>query len=137
MIFNPRVSLIETPRIGDLGTIVRAIELTEDGLVIVVGSSDWSVTARFDSHWGLRVLDEGDLGEFWSECNLTHGWCFEVFEGGWNDLEKYRGHYATGKIRRPREFLFVGRDECASVLAPAGPVLTELSTAGELDRRTL
>lgn len=131
MIYEPKVSLIETPYISDRSTIVDEVKLSEGGLEIIMESKNWTAIASFDASWGFRVLDEGDLGEFWSQCNLKQGWCFEVLSGGWNDLEKTRGHYVTGKLYEPREFLFIGLNECVSVLASENPIITERSPSNK------
>ena len=136
MIYEPRISLIETPYISDRSTVVSEVKLSENGLEIIMESKEWSVKANFDAIWGFRVLDEGDLGECWSECNLTQGWCFEVLSGGWNELEKTRDHYVTGKLYEPREFLLIGLNECVSVLASENPVITELLPSNKSSKRT-
>ncbi|WP_334078281.1 hypothetical protein [Microbulbifer sp. M83] len=131
MIYEPKLSLIEIPYISDRSTIVSEVKLSERGLEIIMESKEWVVSASFDACWGFRVLDEGDLSEFWSECDLTQGWLFEVLSGGWNELENTRDHYVTGKLYEPQEFLFIGLNECVSVLASEPPVITELSPSNK------
>lgn len=132
MVYEPKLLVLETPYISDRSTIVSEVKLSENGLEIIVESKRWVVTVRFDSVWGFRVLDECDLGEFWSECNLTKGWCFEVLSRGWNELEKTRDYYLTGKLYEPREFLLIGLNECVSVLASENPAITELPRSNKL-----
>ena len=90
MIYEPKVLLIKSPYKSDRSTIVDEVKLSDNGLDIIVDSKSWKIKANFDASWGFRGLDEGDLGEFWSECDLTKGWCFEVIEGGWNSRENPR-----------------------------------------------
>ncbi len=126
MIYEPKLSLIESEYISDRSTIVDEVSYSHDGLNIVLECESWRIKVYFDAVWGFRVLDEGDLSEFWTECNLTKGWCFEVFDGGWNALENSRDHFVTGKLYNHREFLIIGLNECVSILAQETPVVTEL-----------
>lgn len=125
MIYEPKVKPIESPYKSDRSTLVDEVKLSGNGLDIIVLSDGWKIKANFDATWGFRVLDEGDLCEFWSQCNLSQGWCFEVLDGGWNALEKTREHFVTGKLYEPREFLIIGLNECVSILAHEPPVVTE------------
>ena len=131
MIYEPKVLLIESPYKSDRSTIVDEVKLSDNGLDIIVDSKSWKIKANFDASWGFRVLDEGDLGEFWSECDLTKGWCFEVIEGGWNSLEKTRDHFVTGKLYEPREYLIIGLNDCVSILAHEPPIITELASSNK------
>ncbi len=131
MIYEPKVTLIESKFKSDRSTIVDEVKLSDSGLDIIVDSENWKVKVNFDATYGFRVLDEGDLCEFWSECNLTQGWCFEVLEGGWNALEKTREHFVSGKLYGPREFLIVGLNECVSILAHELPIVTELPSSNK------
>ena len=131
MIYEPKVLLIESPYKSDRSTIVDEVKLSDNGLDIIVESKSWKIKANFDVSWGFRVLDEGDLGEFWSECDLTKGWCFEVIEGGWSSLEKNRDHFVTGKLYEPREYLIIGLNECVSILAHEPPIITELASSNK------
>ncbi|MEO3735156.1 hypothetical protein [Shewanella baltica] len=124
MIYEPKVSIVETGFVSDRTTTVEEVKLSENGLDIIVESKEWTVKVNFDAIYGFRVLDEGDLGEFWSECNLMKGWCFKVFSGGWSELEKTREHFVSGKLYDPLEFLIIGLNECVSVLAHDLPVVS-------------
>ncbi|WP_286339590.1 hypothetical protein [Ferrimonas sp. YFM] len=126
MIFEPKVSVVETDFVSDRTTTVEEVKLSSDGLEVIVESNSWRARVHFDTIYGFRVLDEGDLCEFWTECNLLKGWCFKVLCGGWNDLEKSRDHFVSGKLYEPVEFLIVGLNECVSVLAYELPVITHL-----------
>ncbi|MGB0299727.1 MAG: hypothetical protein ACPGCM_00495 [Alteromonas oceani] len=125
MIYVPKVVNVETDFESDTTVTIDEIRFDIECLKVTVGSKSWSATVNFDAIHGFRVLDEGDLGEFWSQCNLKTGWCFEVLAGGWNDLENTRKHYVTGKLYQPKEFLIIGLNECVSVLTFEQPKVVE------------
>lgn len=88
------------------------------------------ITARFPDHRPpvyvvfrspdrFRVLDEGDLYEYWSSAGLPGGWILTVTQGGWQDQE----HVRTGVPANPSfdEYVVVGTDCCVSVIARTGP----------------
>lgn len=127
MIYEPKVVKVETDFESDTTVDIDEITFDKECLIIYVKSKSWAAKVQFSAIYGFRVLDEGDLGEFWNQCNLKTGWCFEVIEGGWNDLEKTRAHFLTGKLYQPKEFLIIGLNECVSVLAFEQP--TVISTA--------
>lgn len=127
MIYQPKVVKFETNFESDRSVIVEEVKFSDDCLNIVVTSKNWKLGVHFDAIHGFRVLDEGDLGEFWSECNLTSGWCFEVLKGGWNDLENTRDHFVSGKLYQQKEYLIIGLDECVSVLAYGPPTIVGIT----------
>ena len=79
----------------------------------------------FNKPVGFRVLNEGDLLEFWE--NHDHGshWLYLVREGGWNDLESTRDGYLSSNQSDLNEYLVVGRKECVSVLSHDRPVIID------------
>jgi hypothetical protein len=81
-----------------------------------------SVYISFDSVRGFRVLDEGDLLEFWDPGSRAQGWLWHVEEGGWFDLEKLRDGFMSGVNGVYKEFLVVGQNECVSVIANGDPI---------------
>jgi hypothetical protein len=72
---------------------------------------------------GFRVLDEGDLLEFWRDGKAQGSFLFEVVQGGWFDLEAQRSGfiYPRGNVT---EYLVVGEDKCVSVLALEPPQIS-------------
>ena len=54
------------------------------------------IYVRFDGIRGFRLLDEGDLLEFWSD-DRPAGWLWEIEKGGWFDLEKFREGFLSGR----------------------------------------
>jgi len=131
MIYEPKVVKVETDFESDTTVDIDEITFDKECLTIVVKSKCWSIKVHFDAIYGFRVLDEGDLGEFWSKCNLKTGWCFEVIDGGWNALEKTRDHFVTGKLYQPKEYLIIGLNECVSVLAFEQPEVVETSSSNK------
>lgn len=96
----------------DLHNLVVHIEPTYDGEPIVV---------TFDSSLGFRVLDEGNLLEFWDHFNLKDGWLFQISSGGWYDIESKRNGFVSQHHSDVREYLILGVNECVSVLSVEPP----------------
>lgn len=96
----------------DLHNLVVHIEPTYDAEPIVV---------TFDSSLGFRVLDEGNLLEFWDHFNLKDGWLFQISSGGWYDLESKRNGFVSQHHSDVREYLIIGVNECVSVLSVEPP----------------
>jgi len=96
----------------DLHNLVVHIEPTYDADPIVV---------TFDSSIGFRVLDEGNLLEFWDYFNLKDGWLFQISEGGWYELESKRNGFVSQHHSDVREYLIIGVNECVSVLSAEPP----------------
>lgn len=79
------------------------------------------VYVEFDGMVGFRVLDEGDLLEFWNPQVRADGWLWEVGSGGWFDLEKHRKGFLSGVTDGYREFLIGGINDCVSVISYEEP----------------
>lgn len=74
---------------------------------------------------GFRVLDEGDLLEFWNNETRPKGWLWGVKSGGWYDLEKYRSGFVSGVTGGYTEYLILGENDCLSVITNDEPIITE------------
>lgn len=76
------------------------------------------IYVRFDGILGFRLLDEGDLLEFWSD-NRPEGWLWQIEKGGWLDLETFREGFLSGKTEKDKikEYLILGINDCLSVMA--------------------
>ncbi|HCD13355.1 hypothetical protein [Shewanella sp.] len=100
-----------------LGDEVRFIRLCYDsqGLDIEVSVEGCRAQVHFDSVVGFRMLDEGDLIEFWTECSLSNGWLFQISNGGWYRQEAKRSGFMASANLKLQEFLLVSRGECVSV----------------------
>lgn len=70
---------------------------------------------------GFRVLDEGDLLEFWPSCSSPNGWIFQIIEGGWFDQEKERTGFIRRDVKEIKEYLITGTNDCVSVFAWSSP----------------
>jgi hypothetical protein len=75
---------------------------------------------------GFRVLDEGDLLEFWPACSAASGsGVFEIDEGGWLAQERAREGFISATRPNMREFLVTSPDDCVSVFAFDAPQITD------------
>jgi hypothetical protein len=93
----------------------------------------WRV--RFCGASGVRVLDEGDLLEFWPECSTPNGRVFRIHSGGWLDQEAQREGFLMQHTQPEMpEYFVAGDNECVSVFSPVPPELylcTEPSSQSE------
>ncbi|MDX6015598.1 MULTISPECIES: hypothetical protein [Shewanella] len=105
-----------------LGDEVRFIRLCYEsqGLDIEVSVEGSRAQVHFDSVVGFRMLDEGDLMEFWTECSLSNGWLFQISNGGWYRQEAKRSGFMASANLKLQEFLLVSRGECISVFCEQG-----------------
>jgi hypothetical protein len=104
---------------------ITHIEYKSGCLEITAQSTDCNeiVHAIFQETAGFRVLDEGDLLDFWPTCSSPNGWIFRIFDGGWFDQERQRAGFIRGDISEIHEYLVTGINECVSVFAWAPPEL--------------
>ena len=86
---------------------------------------DNPVYVTFDTPRGFRVLDEGDLLEFWNIETRPKGWLLVVKSGDWYDLEKCRIGFVSGVTGGYFEYLIIGENECVSVITNDEPVIPE------------
>jgi len=91
-------------------------------ITIWFGNQKPPIYVRFDDVRGFRVLDEGDLCEFWSDCRPS-GWLWEIEKGGWFDLESIRPGFLSGAQSKGliKEYLITGINDCISVITGAEP----------------
>jgi len=123
----PKIQAMQVPLPSDIKTDVEVVSYSTDGLHLIVSNPGGSAKVHFEECVGFRVLDELDLTEFWSECSLKVGWLFEVYQGGWKDLENVRPSFYRGRLEWMREFLVVGSDACVSVIAKAPPQVSDVN----------
>ncbi len=97
---------------------IRALVVT----VIIDGST---LDVSFDAPVGFRVLDEGDLLEFWPVCSSPSGWLHEVSEGGWLEQESKRSGFLSEDRAGIKEYFVIGEDYCVNVIAWEAPSVTE------------
>ena len=77
--------------------------------------------ARFGEVAGFRLLDEGDLLEFWPVCARANGWLFQINANGWFDLEASRPGFLREKGLGLSEYFIAGQNSCVSVLSNEAP----------------
>ena len=104
------------PEITDINYDLTLLRVT-----LEFENAEHPVYINFDEVRGFRVLDEGDLLEFWDPEARAEGWLWRVSEGGWFDLENYREGFISGVTGDCHEFLIVGVKACVSVLAGGEP----------------
>ncbi|MEJ5148478.1 hypothetical protein [Sphingobacterium sp. MYb388] len=81
-------------------------------------------TIKFDRILGFRVLDEGDLLEFWND-QRPKGWLWEVLENGWFDFEKTRDEFLSACHEDElKEYLILGINDCVNVLTFNAPIIS-------------
>jgi len=85
-------------------------------------SSHGNFNLIFDSPEALRVLDEGQVGEFCNLYRAGNGWLWRVIDGGWLAPESQRDAWLPDAIptKTLHEYLVVG-DQCVFVLTRNPP----------------
>lgn len=102
---------------------VVGVHYDVDSLVVEVRDHDgdalWQIA--FPAVEGFRVLDEGDLGEFWGHVPCL---VIEVTAGGWWEQECSRGGFTAQWTKKVREYFVNGMNACVSVLSWSEPVIS-------------
>ena len=102
---------------NDTGLRVR-VEVEPDGTEI-----------HFPDATGFRLLDERDLLEFWPLPDPKGmGWVFQVFGGGWLELESTRPGFLSNDAAGMEEYLVVTGSDCLSVFSFGPPTLNTIAT---------
>src|SRR3569833_298124 len=73
------------------------LEWGELVVTLMSGGDKKAAIVRFGEVTGYRLLDEGDLLEFWPVCARANGWLFRINENGWFDLEASRPGFMREK----------------------------------------
>lgn len=109
-------------------TEIEDIEYQKGELKITLNYYDATKKAlvSFKEIIGFRVLDEGDLLEFWPTCSMFNGWIFKILDGGWNELESTRSGFLSKDTRKYTEYLITGIDDCINVFSVSPPIIREL-----------
>lgn len=101
---------------------VSSVSYEPQTLVVKVESAAGVSSVTFTEVIGFRVLDEGDLIEFWPVCSSRQAALFEIHDGGWLTQEKQRNGFLSGTTRPMlREYIVTGEDECVSVFSLQQP----------------
>jgi hypothetical protein len=103
-----------------------SVYFDRNGLVVTIASvstrQTWNI--QFKDALGHRVMDEGDLLEFWPICSRPNGVIFEIKAGGWLEQESVReGFLLKDNLPNLREFIVTGENACVNVLANHPPVI--------------
>jgi hypothetical protein len=83
------------------------------------------VYVDFESTRSFRVMDEGDLLEFWKKEERPLGSIWRIHRNGWHDLESSRSGYLASSNQSLEEYLIVGMNECVNVISYDAPKLIE------------
>jgi len=76
---------------------------------------------------GFRVIDEGNLLEFWDERVRVPGWIWKIESGGWFELEKLRnGFLSQHHSISHNEYLIIGINDCVSVISESEPIIIDI-----------
>jgi hypothetical protein len=115
----------ELPHDLDVVSVVFTPEATHVDLQSQSTGRLWRV--QFLGAEGHRVLDEGDLLEFWPECSTPKGRIFKVTSGGWFEQECQRqGFLKRDTQPEMPEYFIAGENACVSVISHTPPELFEL-----------
>jgi hypothetical protein len=111
------VAACDSPEVIDVAYNVDSLRVTVKDL-----STGTELLVEFVEVEGFRVLDEGDLLEFWPAC--SQHWLCQIFEGGWLEQECLRPGFIARETKNVLEFLIGGQNACVSVFAWSAPVVT-------------
>ena len=133
MQFKPKCELVvESKPFVDVEVLRVHYDITSlDCLTLDLESTSHGEFAiRFESPEGVRVLDEGQLCEFWNQHSSPNGWLWQVLDGGWLALERQRDQFYLEDMT-PGTLLefFIVADQCVSVLTRFPPVFPGDSSA--------
>ena len=94
----------------------------EELVVTLMSTGDRkAAVVRFAEVSGFRMLDEGDLLEFWPACSKEKGWLFAIDENGWLDFELSRAGFLQDKGQGSVEYFIASQNRCVSVISSAAP----------------
>lgn len=118
MIEKPEVEPLVAEPAATPEVVAVAFDLWVLRLTLHFPQSVYPTYVEFEEVAGFRVLDEGDLLEFWGPEVKKPGWLWRVTAGGWREPELTR----SGFLRTDaREFLVLGINDCVSVFSGGEP----------------
>lgn len=94
------------------GQLVARVTCPGEGLIAAV---------TFTEVVGFRLLDEGNLLEFWPVCAADRGWLFRVTKNGWLNQEIARPGFLTDATSGPSEYFIASANDCLSVMTGKKP----------------
>jgi hypothetical protein len=101
------------------------LEFDMEDLEITILVDGAKLDVRFDSPIGFRVLDEGDLLEFWPQCSSPNGWLYKIIDGGWLEQESKRNGFLSDELPNIGEYFIIGTNYCVGVISVEDPTITE------------
>jgi hypothetical protein len=111
----------------DLIKLDLQYEQIPTNVIAIVESLETNARAEvvFKNIEGLRVLDEGNLMEYWNEKTSSKGWLWEILEGGWLEQEIKNGGTSTLRIESKsiKEYFIAGSAMCLNVLCKSEPIV--------------
>jgi hypothetical protein len=124
------VEAIDTGHLFRSRAYLSDVRYDTEKLIVTVTSQDDGTAAAvtFAEVIGFRVLDEGDLLEFWPACAADNGWLFIICQGGWFDQEIGRPGFLHEKTLGLTEYFIASQNDCISVLAGAAPQVENCSS---------
>lgn len=134
MHFEPKCDLVDASKAYCGVEVLRVnYDVTSDAPLFVDLSSESHGDFRvsFDRCSALRVIDEGQICEFWNAYSQPNGWLWIVRSGGWFDLESQRDQFwlRDASHAQLREYLIVG-DQCVFVLSYSEPLFGNIEIGG-------
>lgn len=88
------------------------LEWGELVVMLMSGGDKKAVIVKFGEVAGFRLLDEGDLLEFWPVCAGTNGWLFQINANGWFDHEATRPGFIREQGLGLSEYFIAGQNSC-------------------------
>ena len=125
----PKVKTVDFPILtSDLPEIVNInYDLWTLRITLSFEKIDRPIYVTFKRIRGFRVLDEGNLLEFWNPAVRVPGWIWLVENGGWFDLEKFREGFVESYHDNEflQEYLITGINDCISIFASCEPEIKD------------
>lgn len=119
------VRQLEQPTSETAEIEVIHIEFDIETLIITVIIDGEKLDIYFDSPAGFRVLDEGDLLEYWPTCSWKNGWLYEILSKGWLNQESKRKGFLLSNNEALKEYFVIGTNYCVNVMAWEDPRVEE------------
>lgn len=109
--FGPEIIKVDAQFELSPQTLTIIAEFTNQGV-------DFRVSILFSHIEGFRVLDEGDLLNYWDHDHLPEEWIWQIIEGGWYDDERKNDNVTILSARKNEltEYLVTGVGMCVSVI---------------------
>ncbi|MFG6461979.1 hypothetical protein ACG04Q_10380 [Roseateles sp. DXS20W] len=118
-------SAVDTGHRFHAAVFLSEVRYDGDKLVLTLTCPDevQQAVTTFTEVVGFRLLDEGNLLEFWPRCAADHGWLFEISENGWFAQESLRSGFLSSDAPGITEYFVVSTNDCLNVVAGARPTV--------------